>query len=221
MAELSEKMIQEMKDLMEKRSGKEVTWEEATEGAHNLAGFAEIMFDLHVKDLRRKARLKEERKGFMLEGVGYTCGICKSGTREKDNWYDKWGIKCLTCQKAIDKRIIPGSCAKNDDKWYSKYDLESKFNFNHRTLKKFIKEGVLKARIVPGQSNRPHAYLFLIKDNKEFLPPKNLAESQMVKTVKEDGSEWFHSEPWYHFYNPKERLKGYKILDYLVVTEPT
>jgi len=62
-----------------------------------------------------------------------------------------------------------------------------------------------------------HTYVFLIKDNKDTLPPKKLTESKLVKEVR-DGKEWFHSEPWYKFVkDPHKALMGYKIMDYLKV----
>lgn len=125
----------------------------------------------------------------------------------------------MTCQKAIDKKIIPATAAKYRDSWYSKYDLESRFNLDYHALNKFVTHGVLKPRIIPNDSGRPHAQIFLIKDNKDILPPKKLTESRTVKETR-DGKEWFHSEPWYRFVDPNEYLKGYKIMNYLKVTHP-
>ena len=84
-------------------------------------------------------------------------------------------------------------------------------------MNRFIKQGILKPRIVPGISGKPYVHLFLIKDNKDTLPPKKLTESHLVKETKE-GKDWYHSEPWYKFENPHEVLKGYKIMDYLKIT---
>ncbi len=218
---LSDERIQEMKDLLEKKSAKTITWDEASEAAYNLAGLVDIIFDQYLIDEKRKRKLKESPEGFPLNG-DYTCSICGYGARTDDNWYDKWGIKCLTCQKAVDKKIIPGSITKYKHQWYSKYDLESRFNFNHHFIKKLIKNEVLKARIVPNESGRPHAYLFLIKDNKDFLPPKKLTESQGVSWKGEDGKTWFRSEPWYKFHEDAlDVIKDYKISNYLQITNPS
>jgi hypothetical protein len=67
-------------------------------------------------------------------------------------------------------------------------------------------------------SGKPHVSIFLIKDNKDTLPPKKLTESQMVKETK-DGKDWFHSEPWYRFVDPVKHLEGYRIMEYLVFRE--
>lgn len=218
MPHVSDKQIQEFKDILEKQKGEEVTWEEASEGAFNLAGLAEIMFDSWLKDKQRKKKLEESPKGFHLDGIGYTCFICGGSVSNEQTWYDKFGIKCLVCQKAIDKKIIPGSLAKNKDSWYSSFDLQHYFNINHHALKRFVKEGILNPRTVPNESGQPHAHLFLIKDNKDTLPPKKLVESRLVKEER-DGKTWVHSEPWYKFGDPYTTLKGYKIMEYLRLTD--
>ena len=47
--ELSKESIQEFKNILEKEKGKEVSWEEASEGAHNLARFAKLFYDCEIK----------------------------------------------------------------------------------------------------------------------------------------------------------------------------
>ena len=195
-----------------------MSWAEAEEGARNLTNFVKLLYDQAVIDKKRQIKLEKEPKGFTLEGKGYTCAICRRSISDEEAWYDKWGIKCLICQKAINKRIIPGSVAKNDNTWYSEYDLNDRFGINKHAMRKFFKEGILKPRIVPSNSGKPYVYIFLIKDNKDTLLPKKLTESQLVKEVKEDGKEWFHSEPWYRFVNPFKHLEGYKIIEYLKFT---
>ena len=81
-------------------------------------------------------------------------------------------------------------------------------------LRKLIKQGIIKNRIIPGEVRAIHLQLFLLKDNKNLLPPKKLLKSQTIKEVI-DGKEWYYSPPWYFFLNPYEHLKGYKIVEYL------
>ena len=61
--------------------------------------------------------------------------------------------------------------------------------------------------------------IFLIKDNKGFLPPKHLTKSESVSEEREDGT-WLLTEPWYKFVDPFEHLKDYKIMDYMQFSEP-
>lgn len=214
--QLQPKDIQELKNILEKERGREFSWEEATEAAYNLIGYVEVLYKGWREDQYRKRKLEESPKGFKLDGVGYTCFICGNGTRAGENWYDKYGIKCSVCQAAIDRKEIPPSLAKNKESWYSQFEIERSFNVKGSTLRRWIKDGVLKARTVTYDGKDVHAYLFLIKDNKGVLPPKKLVESRLVKETK-DGKDWYHSEPWYHFVDPYEHLKGYKIMDHLKV----
>jgi hypothetical protein len=175
--------------------------------------------EFEEKDKARAEKLEANPKGFHLEGAGYTCSICRDVTPEGDNWYDKWGIKCLVCQWAIDHKEIPPSLAKNDDSWYRKYDFERYFNVKGPTLNKWVRNGVVKARTVSKYGEGVHVEVFLIKDNKDFLPPKKLLESKRDKVV-EDGIEQVRMLDWYCFGDPKDILKDYKVIDYLRVVPP-
>lgn len=219
MVQLSKKHVERMKKLLKERSGKEVTYQEAEEASNRLANLAELAFDSYKEDQRRLKRLESEPQGYTLEGRGYTCAICHNGTPEGENWYDKLGIKCRICQDAINKKKIPAFAVKDRDSWYSAYDLESRFNLKTKVRNKWIKEGLLKARTIPGPSGRAHFQLFLIKDNMDFLPPRHLTESKGV-TEEKDGKTWFRSEPWYKFCDPFETLKDYQIMDHMKYTQP-
>ena len=215
--QLSPEKIQELKGLLEKEYKREFTWEEASKTAHNLAGYVEMCFKVWKEDECRKKKLEESPKGFKLDGSGYTCFICGAGTRIGENWYDKYGIKCTICQGAIDRKEIPPSLAKNKESWSSKSELERCFNIKAPVLRRWIKDGILKVRTITHDGKGVHEQLFLIRDNKDMLPPKKLVKDRTVRVTK-DGQDWFHMEPWYRFVDPHEHLKGYKIMDYLRVT---
>lgn len=216
--QLSDERLQELKKIMEKERGREFSLAEAEEDGRQLVGLAEICLDSWQEDHRKKKKLQESPKGFTLEGIGYTCFICGQSTQKDENWYDKWGIKCAICQDAINRKEIPSSLAKKRDSWYSKYDLEISFNLKSPTLRVWIKKGILKARAVTYKGKGVHTQLFLIKDNKDMLPPKDMVKGGMVKEERGDGKDWYSMHPWYHFVDSREHLKGYKILDYLKFT---
>lgn len=199
--------------------GGEFRWEEAAEAVSNLVRLAELGAEFQIEEQRRQDLLKENPKGFQLDGVGYSCFICGGNTQPHDNWYDKWGIKCMTCQKAIDRKEIPASLAKNKESWYSSYELQDRFNIKGPTVTKWVRHGIIKARTVTRDGKGVHFRLFLVKDNKDFLPPKKLTESHGVSEFR-DGHEWFWSEPWYQFFDPKEHLKGYGILEHIQLPLP-
>ena len=214
--QLSDGTIKEFQGHFKKKYGQELSRGEAEESARNLVGLVEILWELYLKDKERQKKLEQFPKGFHLDADGHSCSICSNSMPKEQSWYDKWGMKCLTCQKAIDRKIIPGSAAKDKDSWYSVYDLESSFKLKSTTITKFIRQGILKARIIPGPSGRPHAKIFLIKDNKDTLPPKKLVEWQSVKSETDPRS--FTVYPWYKFVDPHVHLKDYKIMEHLEVT---
>ncbi len=185
----------------------------------NLEGMGHFMEEWKEKEDALAKRLEENPKGFHKEGAGYTCAICQDHTAEGDNWYDKWGVKCLVCQNAIDKGEIPASLAKNRDSWYRKFDFDYYFNVKSQTLNKWIKEGIVIPRTISHYGEGIHTQIFLIKDNKGFLPPKKLIESKSGRFVK-DGKEMTGIYPWYQCGDPHKILKGYKIMDYLRVIPP-
>ncbi len=185
----------------------------------SLEQLGKLMEEFKETDNKRAEKLKENPKGFHLDGAGYTCFICGNSTPEGDNWYNEYGIKCLVCQKAIDGGEIPASLAKDKDSWYSKWELGDRFNLESPTLRKWIKEGIIKARTVSNFGKGVHVELFLLEDNKKFLPPKKLVESQTV-AEKKDGKTWHRMEPWYRFVDPFKYLKGYGIMKHMRVVPP-
>ena len=212
--EHSDKEIQNIKNILEKKQGKECSWEEASKAARDIRNFAGIICELATEECRRRRMLEQYPKGFHFDLVGYSCLICGGPASKENSWYDKYGLKCMTCQRAIHKKLIPGSVAKNKESWYSACQLEMYFNIKTPMLRKWIKQGIIKSRIIPGEARVIHLQLFLLKDNKTLLPPKKLLKSQRIKEVI-DGKEWYYSPPWYYFLNPYEHLKKYKIVDYL------
>jgi hypothetical protein len=209
----------ELRKMLEKEQGREISDQELFEAEHWLTSYAELMLDLGIKEVKRQDKLKENPKGFHLEGEGYSCFICRTTVSNEQTWYDKYGIKCLTCQSAINKKIIPATVASDKDSWYSINDLEHSFFITRYGVKKLVKDGLLKPRTIPGPNGGVHYQLFLIKDHEGILPPKELTKWPMVKSEK-DGEEWYHSEPWLMHADPSEVLNDYKILEYLGTLEP-
>ena len=99
------------------------------------------------------------------------------------------------------------------------YDLEHSFNLKASDIRAWVKEGLLKARTINKPDGSVHLQLFLLKDNKDFLPPKKMVESRSLKETR-DGKDWYTTRPWYHFVDPFKHLKGYKIMDHMRVVSP-
>lgn len=215
-----EKLKAELKEILEKSAGREVSESELNESEFWLKQYADLMYRIYQTDQERQQKLKENPKGFHLEGQGYSCAICGKSVSDQETWYDKHGVKCLVCQKAIDDKIIPATAASDKDCWYSVLDFEHSFFINRYGVRRLVKEGLLKPRIIPSSTGRPHCQIFLIADQQDVLPPKELTKWPLVK-FQRDGQDWYHSEPWIQHSNPVEVLKGYKILDYMQTLKET
>ncbi|MFA5967158.1 MAG: hypothetical protein WC805_01390 [Patescibacteria group bacterium] len=177
---LTDKQIDEFQAIFKKEYGKEMPREEAVESAHNLMNLMEVLFKSAHAELTRQERLKKEPKGFHIEGGDYTCSICHATISNDQTWYDKFGIKCLICQRAVEQKKVPGSVCKNRDSWYSDWELKDYYGIHYSQAKKLIREGVLKARIIPGPEKKPYFHLYLLKDNPGVLQPKPKAVIQRV-----------------------------------------
>jgi hypothetical protein len=173
-----------------------------------------VLLPFKQEDDRRQRKLKECPKGFHLEGKGYSCAICSGTYSDEDTWYDQHGVKCMNCQAAIDRGEIPPACAENRDGWYSVHDLESDFGANRWAVRRWAKAGILKARRVK-REGREGTLLFLIEDNKDALPPKELVKDYSIHERTSDGGVRVHIEPWYRHVDPYIHLKGYKIMEQL------
>ncbi|MFA4880788.1 MAG: hypothetical protein WC650_04175 [Candidatus Doudnabacteria bacterium] len=162
----SKKALEEFKGIYKKKTGKELSDQEAYEMANNLLNFVELLYECARKEAIKKRKLKEHPGGFHLEDGIYNCLICHRQVTGKESWYDELGPKCLICQKAINKGVVPKYVCKNRDSWYAMWELKSEFDINPATANKMMREGKLKARIIQDEAGRDYFYVFLVKENK-------------------------------------------------------
>lgn len=188
---LSDKLVQEYKDIFEKEYGKKISDLEAREGAERLAAFANIVFDHAVIEIRRKKRLKEEKiKGFFLEATdgSYTCAICRETLPGNEIWWNSKGLRCKDCWRNIQQKIIPSLDYDGDDKvWIKEWQLQYDYNLHPATRKKLVKEGILKGRDLKRENGSSYCTVYLIKENEEFLKKFKKKSKMNVKYVKLKG----------------------------------
>ena len=165
---ISEKRVLEFKEILEKKKGEAVTYEEAEEGAHNLAGLFEILWKGHQEDQRRKQRLKNEPDGFVLEG-SYTCHVCQNTAYDRNHLYTKWGINCNECYAALKNGVIPTYTAFQRESYFLDWELKSDFKIHPQTVRKYVRQGVLKARIILTAGGDPYEYIFLRAENPSLV----------------------------------------------------
>ncbi|MBT4209975.1 MAG: hypothetical protein HOE19_03625 [Candidatus Komeilibacteria bacterium] len=166
---LSDKTIKEYQRIFKESYNHPVSYEKAEEYGNRLADFFQLIVDMDMANEEKKARLKESPKGFPLDdGSTYNCCVCYRQVTGKEGWYDKYGNKCLNCQKALDKKVIPGYICNDRDSFYLIWELKDKFGIHHTTARKMVREGKLKARIIQNEHGKLHEYVFIIKENKKL-----------------------------------------------------
>lgn len=150
MTRLSQKTYDDFKKISDKNGINYASELEMKQSADNLVSFMKLMIELDAEHRGWERRLEKEPKGFSLPSKGRTCSLCKVSIHG-EVWYDKWGLKCMNCQSALNKKIIPGYVFKDSDnkRHITAAQLNSKFGIHPQTVNKLVRQGKLKARIVP------------------------------------------------------------------------
>ncbi len=175
---MTDKEVDEFIKISEKQGVKYKSRTEASESAHRLMEVYKLLFDGAVEEHQRQERLKKEPKGFALKSEGRTCSLCRRSVTG-EVWYDKWGMKCLDCHAAFKKKILPGYVFRDSDneKYITASELSWKFGLHAQTIKKLIRTGELKARVV---NSKTYA------DTIVFLKRDNLTLSEIIKPYVKD-----------------------------------
>lgn len=205
---LSKESVEKFQKIFREEYGTEMSYEEACESGSKLVDLYRVLFKSQLEEEKRKEKLKENPKGFELENTGgRQCLVCRQSPDPL--WYDRYGQKCMTCQKAVEDGDVPGYVCKNRESWYSMFDLEYHLKIKSATSRRLVRNGVLNARIVEG--NR--TYLFLLADNKGVLPSKKLLKG--TSTRDSENPNYIISVHWYEYQDPKEVLADYLILEHM------
>ncbi len=211
--ELSEEQFLTVKATLEKELGVEVSMDDAREAFRTIKTLAEVIVSIAMEQCRRKRLLEESPSGFQFDKRG-ACVICRDILPGEELWFDNNGLKCNTCQRAMNKRIVHASVATDEGSWYSAWHLEYYFKIKKPQLRKLVKAGLLKGRIIEHEGGEVHLQLFLIRDNKSFLPPKHLLKGGVREEII-DGKKWFVTYSWYDVVDPVRYLAKYGISNHL------
>ena len=192
---MSDEHVQQFKEIYEKKKGEPVTDEEARDGAERLYGLFELLWKLSAEDQQRKRRLKTEPDGFVLEG-GYSCGICRTTAYrgQQTIYYTKWGNLCGECHAATKNEVIPTFVALDHESFFRDWQLKSDFKIHPQTMRKYVREGKLKARIIPFADGKPYEYIFLRKENpalvSRYSPERKSYDRNRKKVSERQSREW-------------------------------
>ena len=167
---ISDDTVEKFKEIMEKKKDEPISDEEAKEGANNLAGLFDILWESSKRDQQHKRLLKQEPDGFVLEG-GYSCGVCRTTDYRGEHtiYFTKWGHLCGECHTALKNETIPVFVALDHESFFRDWQLKSSFKIATPTIRKYIKDGTLKARIIPTKDGKVHEYIFLRKENPALI----------------------------------------------------
>jgi hypothetical protein len=138
--EPSDKLIQKVKDTLEKVHKREFSWDDEKKLIWNLKSFAEVSFKIADKEIQRRKRLEESPNGLPID-ESQPSVLCGNRVVGNESWYDKNGTKCIHCQRALNEKAIPVSALKNREGWYSTFELEQYFNISRKFLGKLFKAG--------------------------------------------------------------------------------
>jgi len=166
--DISEKRVQEMKNIMQKDSKEEITDEQAREASYNLTRYIELVYEVAMKQARNEKRLKKEPKGFPIEGH-YSCLICHTSIGPETGWYHWGGQRCLNCHRAIANGVIPAYMLKNDKSYFRIWYLANTWKVRTVSIRKMVREGKLKARDITDEKGGIIEQIFLKADNPDLI----------------------------------------------------
>jgi len=115
----------------------------------DLYALAGITFDIWKFQKSLDRRLEEKPEGFSFPAEGRMCRLCMGGGAG-EFWYDKLGMRCMDCQNAFVKKVIPGYVFTDDKnkRHITETALVVRHGADRKEIRKYIKEGVLKPRRV-------------------------------------------------------------------------
>ena len=146
---LSDKLVQEFKDLFKKEYGQELTDAEARDQGERLVGLFDILFKQAQIEFRRKLRLKKEKiKGFYLDPTEgpYTCAICGENYPGNDIWWNTKGLRCRDCWNNIKAGVIPPLKHRydKDNIYFQDWQIQDDFGVHPATRGKLKRDGLVK-----------------------------------------------------------------------------
>lgn len=186
---ISQKHIDKFKKLYREKENREISDSEATEAAYNFYQLVELLYEISMREEKRKARLRKEPKGFLVDGQ-YSCVVCGNTIEEGSGWYDWHGNKCNLCQKALDEGVIPSFVCHNRDSFFRTWKLKSDLNLHHQTIKKMVKEGKLVAREILNSQGGVHEYIFLKKENPILIEKFNPVGKSYDRHREKEHRKW-------------------------------
>lgn len=185
---ISDKSLEKFREIFEKRSGRKWSDDEVRDSAERLSKFCSILIDIYMSERRKEKKLEEFPNGYHLDNSEgqYHCRICYRPIQGEESWYDKYGLKCMDCQRNIDNGTIPGEICKDDKLWFKSWQLKDDLGIHPMTAKKLAREGKLKVRELKDEKGDTYFRVYLVSENKDFLKTVKWKESDRTNPIMVD-----------------------------------
>jgi len=185
---ITDQSLQKYKEILERDSKRKWSDDEVREASERLTRFASLLIDIFLEEKKKEKKLEEFPNGYHLEDRDgqYHCRICYRYIEGKDTWYDKYGLKCMDCQRNIDSGVIPGEICKDDSLWFKGWQFKNDFGIHPQTAKKLVREGKLKVRELKDKEDKTYFRVYLVSENKEFLKTVKWKEKSRTNPIMVD-----------------------------------
>ena len=167
--QISKERLEELRQIYKKDFNTDLTDQELHDAAFNLVGYYDTLSKMAFQDIQDHLRLEKEPNGWPFAGRSGTCKFCGYYFETNDFWFDMFGFKCKSCQRAVNEGVIPGSICRNKEEWFSFETLKEKFGIHSATARSLIRKGELKVRVILNDAGKPHFTVFTREDNYKFL----------------------------------------------------
>jgi hypothetical protein len=219
-SEINPTILLSTKKTMIKILGREVTDKEVDKVAQFMRSLSHIGIDQYLEESRREEKLHLFPGGYPFDKDGASCGICGLPAPINKSWYDKYGLKCEECQRAVNDGIIPGEITGHADLYYSDHDLNRYFNLDDKAVNRWIKKGLLCPKVITKMNGRgKHYRVFMLSEHTKLLPPKAMLSFGLPRNEIIGGKEYTTTAKWYQCCDPFEYLKDYTVMKYLAVAD--
>ena len=168
---ITDQSLQKYKEILERDSKRKWSDDEVRDAVERMTQFCTLIIDMYREEKQKERKLKEFPNGYHLEDRDgqYHCRICYRYIEGKDTWYDKYGLKCMDCQRNVDNDVIPGEICKDENLWFKNWQLKSDLGIHPQTAKKLVREGKLKVHNLLDSEGKTYFQVYLVSENKEFL----------------------------------------------------
>lgn len=178
---ITDQSLQKYKEILERDSKRKWSDDEVRDAVERMTQFCTLIIDMYREEKQKERKLEEFPNGYHLEDRDgqYYCRICYRYIEGKDTWYDKYGLKCMDCQRNIDNGVIPREIYKDEDLWFKNWQLKSDLGIHPQTAKKLVRE-------LKDEEERTYFKVYLVNEHKEFLKKVKWKEKNSTNPVMAD-----------------------------------